>query len=96
MKEVFDEVILNLLKPKFKEIGFTTSAITFRRKITDFVLIFDVWKSIWNSNDEITFWFEIGVYREDFYEFMFNESGPKNEIERAEISRILYFKKTKK
>jgi len=78
MKEVFNDIVSNLYKPKFKEIGFKTSSITFRRKIYDFVIIFDVWKSVWNTNDEITFWFEIGVYREDFYEFIFDESGPKN------------------
>lgn len=32
IKEVFDEILTNLIKPKLKEISFKISAITFRQK----------------------------------------------------------------
>jgi len=77
MKEVFNLILFDLIKPRLKDIGFKVSGNTFRRQENDFLIIFDIWKSSWNNANEILFWFETGVFRDSFYNFIFQESPPK-------------------
>lgn len=78
MKESFNQIITEIIKPKLTSIGFKKSGNTFRRKENDFLIIFDIWKSSWNSANDISFWFETGVFMESFYRFMFNEESKKS------------------
>jgi len=77
MKEIFQEIITKILKPKLKENGFKKFGNTFYREEKDFLLIFDIWKSRWNTSDRVEFEFETGVFRGSYHEFMFHEPIPK-------------------
>jgi hypothetical protein len=77
MKENFIKILSDIIKPKLINYGFKASGNTFRRQECDFLIIFDIWKSQWNSKEDISFWFETGVFIESFYEFMFNEKPIK-------------------
>lgn len=78
MKESFNQIITEIIKPKLTSNGFKKYGNTFRKKESDFILIFDIWKSSWNSANDISFWFEIGIFRESFYQFIFNEESKKS------------------
>lgn len=78
MKKVFEQLISGVVKPRLVQNGFKVSGNTFRRQESDFLLIFDVWKSTWHTANDITFWFEIGAFSPSFYEFMFDEKPKAN------------------
>jgi len=74
--EDFKDILTTLFKPKLKAIGFRTSGNSFYRTEDNFTLKFDIWKSQWNTSIDMTFWFDIGVFRPDYYEFMFHKGLP--------------------
>ena len=72
------EIIPESVKTELKQLGYKFSGSTFRKVTDQFTLIIDFWKSSFNTEDDVSFWFELGVFREDFYEFMFHEKSPKS------------------
>jgi hypothetical protein len=60
-KENQIEFIKSYLKPKLKEEGFNTSGQTWWKNKGDFFLVINLQNSQWNSLNEISFCFNIGV-----------------------------------
>ncbi len=77
MKDIFKQILNEIIKPKLKENGFKVFGNTFHRQESDFLIVFDIHKSSWNSLNDISFWLEIGIYNETYYKFMFIENPPK-------------------
>jgi hypothetical protein len=55
------EFIKTYLKPKLKEDGFSTSGQTWWKMQDDFFIVINLQNSQWNSKDELSFCFNIGV-----------------------------------
>ncbi|NJB71966.1 hypothetical protein GGR42_002428 [Saonia flava] len=60
-KEKQKEFIGSYLKPKLKEEGFRTSGQTWWKIIDDFFILINLQNSQWNSKEELSFCFNIGV-----------------------------------
>lgn len=89
MKESFNQIVTEIIKPRLASKGFKKSGNTFRKEENDFLIIFDIWKSSWNTANDITFWFETGVFMKSYYRFMFNED-PKKSIRTNHCSMRLH------
>ena len=61
MKEKFDELIA-LLKPLFKDNGFSKSALNFYKNIPNFIYIVNFQKSSGNSSERTRFYINCGIY----------------------------------
>ncbi|MBC5992636.1 DUF4304 domain-containing protein [Pontibacter cellulosilyticus] len=60
-KEKQKEIIKSYLKPKLKEEGFNTSGMNWWKSKGDFFLFINLQSSSWNSSDNVSFCFNIGV-----------------------------------
>ena len=60
-KEKQETVIRSYLKPKLKEEGYRTSGHTWWKFIDDFFIVINLQNSQWNTKNEISFCFNIGV-----------------------------------
>jgi hypothetical protein len=87
MKDKYNEILLNVIKPRFKPIGFKVSGSSFRKQIDDFTLVFNIEKSSWNTDKSITFWFNTGVFVESYFEFINNKKAP-NPVRPAFLTSI--------
>lgn len=61
MKEKFDELIA-LLKPLFKDNGFSKSALNFYKNTTNFIYVVNFQKSSGNSSERTRFYINCGIY----------------------------------
>lgn len=61
MKEKFDELIA-LLKPLFKDNGFSKSALNFYKNATNFIYVLNFQKSSSNSSERTRFYINCGIY----------------------------------
>ena len=61
MKEKFDELIA-LLKPLFKDNGFSKSALNFYKNIPNFIYVVNFQKSSGNSSERTRFYINCGIY----------------------------------
>ena len=61
MKEKFDELIA-LLKPLFKDNGFSKSALNFYKNTPNFIYVINFQKSSGNSSDRTRFYINCGIY----------------------------------
>ena len=61
MKEKFDELIA-LLKPLFKDNGFSKSALNFYKNTPNFIYVVNFQKSSGNSSDHTRFYINCGIY----------------------------------
>ena len=61
MKEKFDELIA-LLKPLFKNNGFSKSALNFCKNTTNFIYVVNFQKSSWNDSEYTRFYINCGIY----------------------------------
>ena len=61
MKEKFDELIA-LLKPLFKDNGFSKSALNFYKNTPNFIYIVNFQKSSGNSSERTRFYINCGIY----------------------------------
>ena len=61
MKEKFDELIA-LLKPLFKDNGFSKSALNFYKNTTNFIYVVNFQKSSWNDSMHTRFYINCGIY----------------------------------
>ena len=61
MKEKFDELIA-LLKPLFKDNGFSKSALNFYKNTTNFNCVINFQKSSGNSSERTRFYINCGIY----------------------------------
>jgi|LakMenEpi03Aug12_release.lakeMendotaPanAssembly.Ray.scaffolds.fasta_scaffold846610_1 hypothetical protein len=77
MKEEFDNIIQSIVKSKLKNVGFNKTGTTFTKKESDFTIVLDIWKSSWNTSDQIMLWIEIGVFRNSFFKFIFHQDLQK-------------------
>lgn len=60
-KEKQTEFIKGYLKPKLKDEGFGTSGQTWWKNKGDFFIVINLQNSQWNSKDELSFCFNIGI-----------------------------------
>jgi hypothetical protein len=61
MKEKFDELIA-LLKPLFKDNGFSKSALNFYKNTSNFIFVLNFQKSSWNDSAHTRFYINCGIY----------------------------------
>ena len=61
MKEKFDELIA-LLKPLFKDNGFSKSALNFYKNTPNFIYVINFQKSSGNSSERTRFYINCGIY----------------------------------
>ena len=61
MKEKFDE-LLALLKPLFKDNGFSKSALNFYKNTPNFIYVINFQKSSGNSSERTRFYINCGIY----------------------------------
>ena len=61
MKEKFDELIA-LLKPLFKDNGFSKSALNFYKNATNFIYVVNFQKSSGNGSERTRFYINCGIY----------------------------------
>lgn len=61
MKEKFDELIA-LLKPLFKDNGFSKSALNFYKNTSNFIYVVNFQKSSGNSSEHTRFYINCGIY----------------------------------
>ena len=61
MKEKFDELIA-LLKPLFKDNGFSKSALNFYKNTPNFIYVINFQKSSGNSSEHTRFYINCGIY----------------------------------
>ncbi len=61
MKEKFDELIA-LLKPLFKDNGFSKSALNFYKNTPNFICVINFQKSSGNSSERTRFYINCGIY----------------------------------
>ena len=61
MKEKFDELIA-LLKPLFKDNGFSKSALNFYKNTPNFIYVLNFQKSSGNSSERTRFYINCGIY----------------------------------
>ena len=61
MKEKFDELIA-LLKPLFKDNGFSKSALNFYKNTQNFIYVINFQKSSGNSSERTRFYINCGIY----------------------------------
>ena len=61
MKEKFDELIA-LLKPLFKDNGFSKSALNFYKNTPNFTCVVNFQKSSWNDSVHTRFYINCGIY----------------------------------
>ena len=61
MKEKFDELIA-LLKPLFKDNGFSKSALNFYKNTPNFICVINIQKSSCNSSERTRFYINCGIY----------------------------------
>ena len=61
MKEKFDELIA-LLKPLFKDNGFSKSALNFYKNTPNFTCVVNFQKSSWNDSAHTRFYINCGIY----------------------------------
>ena len=61
MKEKFDELIA-LLKPLFKDNGFSKSALNFYKNTPNFTCVVNFQKSSWNDSEYTRFYINCGIY----------------------------------
>ena len=61
MKEKFDE-LLALLKPLFKDNGFSKSALNFYKNTPNFICVINFQKSSGNSSERTRFYINCGIY----------------------------------
>jgi len=61
MKEKFDELIA-LLKPLFKDNGFSKSALNFCKNTSSFIYVINFQKSSWNDSVHTRFYINCGIY----------------------------------
>ena len=61
MKEKFDELIA-LLKPLFKDNGFSKSALNFYKNTSNFIYVVNFQKSSGNSSERTRFYINCGIY----------------------------------
>ena len=61
MKEKFDELVA-LLKPLFKDNGFSKSALNFYKNTPNFTCVVNFQKSSWNDSEYTRFYINCGIY----------------------------------
>jgi len=61
MKEKFDELVA-LLKPLFKDNGFSKSALNFYKNTSNFTCVVNFQKSSWNDSVHTRFYINCGIY----------------------------------
>ena len=61
MKEKFDELVA-LLKPLFKDNGFSKSALNFYKNTPNFTCVVNFQKSSWNDSAHTRFYINCGIY----------------------------------
>ena len=61
MKEKFDELVA-LLKPLFKNNGFSKSALNFYKNTPNFTCVVNFQKSSWNDSEYTRFYINCGIY----------------------------------
>jgi len=77
-KEIQDDIIKTIIKPRFKENRFKVSGLTLLKKEVDFVKVFNIQSSSWNTADEVKFTFNLGFFLPDTYEFWLGQPVPQN------------------
>lgn len=70
-------IIKDIISPLFKDLGFRKKGNNFYRQINDIIQIFTVQQSQWNTINDKSFTFNIGIYNEDVYIECFDRGLPK-------------------
>lgn len=73
----FNEILENVISPFFKEMGFRKNGNNFNRKTNELIQAVSVQKSQWNSQDKVSFTFNIGFFDSEIYLEKSKQTIPK-------------------
>jgi hypothetical protein len=77
LQKKVDEIIKTLMQPIFKSNGFKKTGRNWYKDLGEFGWCFNIQSSLYNSQDEIGFTFNTGIFVEKSYKLVNNGSLPK-------------------
>ena len=73
----FDSIVKEIIAPIFKELGFRKNANNFYRDLNSIGQVFNVQQSQWNSKDDKTFVFNLGLIDKEINKEVYEREFPK-------------------